>query len=119
MDFKVNKKGFYKFVKRMFQDTAEIKKGYPVLIPIMHKHQIYINGLCIFLDKSSENREYFFSVNSYGQLSIVKREHGQESNHIIFSLENLKSIEFLTKNVYGPINPKTNDYYNDMYRFSF
>ena len=119
MDFKVDKEGFYKFIKRVFQDTAEIKKGYPILIPIMHKHQIYINDLCIFLDKSTENREYFFSVNSYGQLCVIKRENGSETNHIIFSLEDLQSIAFLTKNVYGPINPKTNDYYNEMYRFSF
>lgn len=119
MDFQVNKKGFYNFVKRVFQDTAEIRKGYPILIPIMHKHQIYINDLCIFLDKGTTDREYFFSVNSYGQLSIVKRENNKESNHIVFDLKNLQNIAFLTKNVYGSINPKTNDYYNEMYRFSF
>jgi len=116
MNITVNKKGFYKLAKKIFEDFAEIKDGYPILIPIESKHQIYINDLLIFLEK---DKQHFLSVNSYGQMSIVKEnEDGHRSNHIIFNLPSLNSISFLAKSVYTDINPKTSDYYNEMFRFT-
>lgn len=116
MNISVSRKGFYEIVKKVFQETAEIKKGYPILVPIESKHQIYINDLLIFLE---EDKQYFLSVNSYGQMSIVKEnKDGHRSNHIIFNLPQLDSISFLSKSVYTNINPKTGDYYNEMFRFT-
>lgn len=116
MNVSVSRKGFYKIIKNIFQETAEIKDGYPILIPIESKHQIYINDLLIFLEK---DKQHLLSVNSYGQMSIVKENtDGHRSNHIIFNLSSLNSISFLTKSVYTDINPKTNDYYNEMFRFT-
>lgn len=115
MQIQVSKKGFYKLAKRIFKDIAEIKDGYPVIVPIAN-HHIHINGILCFLD---DNVQHYFSFNSYGQMEIQReREDGTRQNHICFDLSNLSSLDFLAKNPYGKKNPKTDDYYNDFYRFT-
>ena len=42
-----NKKDFYEFVKRIFKNFAEIKRGYPIMVPISN-HHIYINDILCF-----------------------------------------------------------------------
>lgn len=114
MDVKVKRKGFYKIIKAIFEDIAEIEEGYPVLVPIWSNHQIYINDIMIFLDK---NKKHYLSVNKYGQLSIETEEEEKKVGHIHFNLEKLNSISFLTLSITGEINENNGMPYNERYRF--
>lgn len=115
MQIQVSKKGFYKLAKRIFKDIAEIKDGYPVIVPIAN-HHIHINGILCFLD---DDVQHYLSFNSYGQMDIQREiKDGARQNHICFDLANLSSLDFLAKNPYGEKNPNTDDYYNDFYRFT-
>ena len=114
MDIRINKKGFYKIIKAIFEDVAEIEEGYPILIPIWSNHQIYINDIMVFLDK---NKKHWLSVNKYGQLSIEREEDEGKVGHIYFNLEKLNSIRFLAQSITGEINEDKGIPYNEMYNF--
>lgn len=110
MEIRINRKGFYKIIKAIFEDVAEIKKGCPILIPICSSHQIYLNEIMIFLD---EDKKHWLSVNSYGQLSIDTEDH----RPIHFNLKQLNSISFLAQSITREINENNGRPYNEMYRF--
>lgn len=114
MNISVSRKGFYKVISKVFDEIAEIREGYPILIPIEANHQIYINGIMIFLDKE---QRHWLSVNSYGQLNIQKEEENIKVNHICFELGSLDSISFLAQSITGEINEESGEPYNEMYRF--
>lgn len=116
MRIQVNRKDFYKLAKRVFMDIAEIKKGYPVIVPISN-HHIYINNVLCFLD---DDAKHYLSFNSYGQMDIIKEtDDGNRRNHICFSLKNLESLRFHAPNFGGEINEKNGRYYNESFEFSF
>lgn len=108
----ISKKSFYKFYTRIFQDIIEEDN---CTIPIQSSHQIYVNGILCFLD---EEMNHYLFFNQYGQM-MIQRENkdGVRENHILFELKDLSSLEFLAKDTYGEINPRTNDYYNTMFHF--
>lgn len=116
MQVQVNKKDFYELAKRIFMDIAEIKKGYPVIIPISN-HHIYINDIICFLD---DDAKHYLSFNSYGQMDIIReKENGARENHIGFNLKNLTSLRFHAQNFGGEVNEKNGRYYNESFSFSF
>lgn len=115
MEIKVSKEDFYKLAQRIFEDFAEIKRGYPTMVPISN-HHIYINGILCFLD---DDAKHYLSFNSYGQMSIVREKDGYQTNHICFDLADLKSLRFHARNFRGKINEDNGHYYNESFDFSF
>ena len=115
MRIEINKKDFYEFVKRIFKDFAEIKRGYPIMVPISN-HHIYINDILCFLD---DDAKHYLSVNSYGQMIIVREKDDHQTNHICFNLTDLKSLRFHAQNFGGKINEENGHYYNESFDFSF
>ena len=121
IEIKINRKGFTKLLDDLFKGVDKRRDGYCTLIPLTTNH-IKINGVNHFF---GSDEKYFLVYNHYGQMSIEVLQ-GDKLNechswntrlHIDWNVKDLNELWIDAPNKYGNINPKTNDYYYELFVF--
>lgn len=126
MIMKVPQKQLLKLFDKIFDKTALKEKGYCTYIPIGVSH-ITINNVDYHF--GDDGYHWYLSYNHYGQMAVEyttekpldtpsNRTKGQcPLNKILFDLKNLTDIKFHAPSDIHDINPKTDDYYYDLFVF--